>query len=322
MAGTRLVIAGATGEVGTALLSALEDADLPIAEMHALASPESVEETVMFKGRALLVESLDDFDFQRADIAVFAVPAEQSLRHVPRARAAGCRVIDHSEAYRLDEEVPLAVAGAVPEGDLIACPGPLAALLVPVLQALVALAPVASVQATLLSPVSLLGRAGVRELAGQTGELLNARGITPSVFPAQIAFNTLPVVGEAGGNRLMDELERLLPTPVPVALAEVRVPVFYGMTLGLSVQTGRDIAVEAAVAALEKAGVKLADLEKDQQLATPVSHASGVPDITLVELRELPAPLQGLQLWLLADNVRQGAVSQTVAVLSKWIKRL
>lgn len=318
--GCRLAIAGATGEVGRALFSALEDAELELAEVHALASADSSDETVMYKNRGLLIEALDEFDFSRADVVIFAVPAEVSVKHVQRARKAGCRVIDHSSAFRLDADVPLLIDGAaVPDAGLVACPGALAAVLAPVLTALSPYKP-SSVQATVLSPVSSRGRSGVRELAGQTGELLNARGIEPTAFPVQIAFNSLPVVGESAADALMDELERLLPEPFPVGLAEVIVPVFYGVSIALRVETGVGIALPALEKVLAKAGLTLADRESDQGVATPVTDASGQDGVYLSALQALPAPFQGVQLWLVADNVRQGAARHSLYILKKWIK--
>lgn len=319
--GCRLVIAGVTGEVGRAVLAALEDAELKLAGLHVLASDGSTEETVMFNSRPLLVESLADFDFSGADVAIFAVPAAVALEFVPKARAAGCRVIDHSPAFRLEAGVPLLVEGLpVPDATLVACPDALAAILFPVLAAIGKVAEIDSIEATVLEPVSRVGRAGVREMAGQTGELLNARGITPEVFPVQIAFNTLPVVGEQAAGALMDELERLLPESFPVVLSAVRVPVFYGMTLSLSVHTRAQPAPGSLHKLLQTAGLSLADDQSDQGVATPVTDASGNDGIYLSGLQALPAPLQGLQLWLVADNVRQGAARHSLHVLKNWIK--
>ncbi len=319
--GCRLAIAGVTGEVGKAVLASLEEAGLVLAELHVLASAASTEETVMFNNRPLLVESLADFDFSRADIVIFAVPAAVAHEFVPKANRAGCRVIDHSAAFRLEAGVPLLVEGlSVPDVPLVACPDALTAILFPVLAAIGKVAEIESIEVTVLNPVSGVGRAGVREMAGQTGELLNARGITPEVFPVQIAFNTLPVVGEQAVGALMDELERLLPESFPVVLSEVRVPVFYGVTLSLSVHTRTGMGTESLHKLLQATGLKLADNESDQGVATPVTDASGNDGVYLSGLQALPAPLQGLQLWLVADNVRQGAARHSLHILKNWIK--
>lgn len=314
----RLAVVGATGEVGRAVLSLLEDEELPLAEVHALASAASEDESLMFKGRPLLVEDLAAFDFSRADIAVFAVPADVSEAFVPRARAAGCRVIDHSAAYRLDPAVPLLLSGMpVPPADLVACPGAVAALLAPVLRQL---PDIRSAQITVLNPVSAAGRAGVRELAGQTGELLNGRGIEPAVFPVQIAFNAIPQATEESAAGLMDELERLLPASFPVVVAEVAVPVFYGLTVAVVVELASMPDLAGFQHGLEKDGVVLAGGQPDQEVATAVTEASGQGGVYVDRLQALPAPLQGLQFWLVADNVRQGAAKNSVHLLKNWIK--
>lgn len=316
--GVKLAIAGATGELGRALLSALEDSELPLGQVLALASAGSAEETLMFRNRPLLVDDLDSFDFATAQVAVLCLPATVAARVAPRARAAGCRVIDHSAAFRDDPDVPLLLAGRpVPSADLVACPSAEAALLAPVLREIDA---IASVQVTLLAPVSAEGRAGVRELAGQTGELLNGRGIEPALYPAQVAFNSLPAVGRAGEDALADELERLLPEAFPVVLERVTVPVFYGLTLAVVVHTPAPVDLDRLRARLEKAGVVLGNSEDDQGLVTPVTEAAGQDGLYLSGLASLPAPLTGLRFWLVGDNLRQGAARQSLAILEKWIK--
>lgn len=319
MAEVTIAIAGATGELGRAVLAALEDTGVEAGQVRALATAASAEDTLMFRNRPVLVEDLDEFDFASAGIAVLCLPAAVSARVAPRARAAGCRVIDHSAAFRTALEVPLYVEGvALPDdADLVACPSAEAALLAPVLRAI---GGIESVQLTLLNPVSAQGRAGVRELAGQTGELLNGRGIEPAVFPAQVAFNALPVVGTSAEEQLMDELERLLEAAFPVALATVSVPVFYGLTLAAVVQTATAPELAQIRHRLEKAGVLLGNSENDQGLVTPVTEAAGQDGVYLTGLEALPAPLVGLRFWLVGDNLRQGAARQSLAILKNWIK--
>lgn len=319
MAEITIAVAGATGELGRAVLAALEDTGLEAGQVRALATAASAEDTLMFRNRPVLVEDLESFDFATAAIVVLCLPAAVAARVAPRARAAGCRVIDHSAAFRTALEVPLCLEGALPADDatLVACPSAEAALLAPVLGAIPG---IVSVQLTLLEPVSARGRAGVRELAGQTGELLNGRGIEPAVFPAQVAFNALPVVGTAGEEQLMDELERLLGMAFPVSLATVSVPVFYGMTLSAVVQTASAPDLAQLRKRLEKAGVILGNSEGDQGLVTPVTEAAGQDGVYLTGLEFLPAPLVGLRFWLVGDNLRQGAARQSLGILKNWIK--
>lgn len=317
--GVKLAIAGATGELGRAVLSAIEEAAFEGLQVQVLAGADSVEETLMFNGRPLLVEDLAEFDFANADIAVLCLPAGLAARVAPRARAAGCRVIDHSAAFRTALEVPLLGEGmALPDdAGLVACPSPEAALLAPVLRCVDG---IEALHVTVLAPVSAAGRAGVRELAGQTGELLNGRGIDAAAFPAQVAFNALPAVGTAGEEALMDELERMLGQAFPVVLARATVPVFYGLTVAVTVETEASPDLAKLRRLLEKAGVRMGNSEDDQGLVTPVTEAAGQDGLYLTGLEGLPAPLQGLRFWLVADNLRQGAARQSLEILKKWIK--
>lgn len=324
-----VAIAGATGEVGRALLDMLETAALPLGRIHVLASADSVEDPLMFGSRPLIVEALDDFDFSTVEIVILALPPEIAMVTAERALDAGCRVIDHSSAWYRDESVPLLLEGDVSsrlDAELVSIPGAQAALLAPVLNAIDEEFGAESAQATFLLPVSSRGRRGVRELAGQTGELLNARGIEPSVFPVQIAFNTLPLVGlpsddqEDEALRLQRELGRLLHNPVPLAASLIRVPVFYAQTVSLTVLTQSPVDLQQAAGALERLGVNFPDPESDQGVATPVTDAAGQDGVYVSGLRALPAPLQGLQLWMTADNVRQGAARHSLFILKNWIK--
>lgn len=316
--GVKIAIAGATGELGRAVLSALEDSALAVGQLRVLAGADADEETLMFRNRPLLVEALDDFDFGAVQVAVLCLPADVAARVAPRAQAAGCRVIDHSGAFRDDPSVPLLAEGLpVPDAPLVACASAEAALLLPLLRSVEG---IASLQLTVLAPVSARGRAGVRELAGQTGELLNGRGIEASAFPAQVAFNTLPAVGSTGEDELADELERLLPESFPVLLARVTVPVFYGLTLAVTLQTGAAPDLARLRARLEKAGVTLGNSEDDQGVVTPVTEAAGQDGLYLTGLAGLPAPLVGLRCWLVGDNLRQGAARHSLYILENWIK--
>lgn len=325
-----VAIAGATGEVGRALLAMLEEAELPIDRLYVLASERSEEQTVMYKSRPLLVEMLSDFDFSLVQFVILALPSDVSVATAERARDAGCRVIDHSAAFRSDETVPLVLDGAAAhllEDDLVACPGAPAAMLAPLLSVLDELSGIEVAHMTLLSPVSAKGGAGVRELAGQTGELLNARGIEPVTFPVQIAFNCLPLVGSSVAQSapeeellLVAELGRLLERPVSLVVSLVQVPVFYGLSAMVSVQTGSLVDLASLRHALSLKGVIMTDPESDQGVATPVTDAAGQDGVYMSGLRALPAPLQGLQFWVTADNVRHGAARHSLFVLKNWIK--
>lgn len=322
--GCRLAIVGATGEVGRALLSRLEDMALVLAELHVLATAASAEETLMYRQRPLLVEDADDFDFSRADIVLLATPAAVSRVLAPRALEAGCRVIDHSVAYHGAAGVPFTHEPAATGAELVAAPSAPAALLRPLLVAAAAAGPLRAVHVGLLSPVSAAGRPGVRELAGQTGELLNGRGIEPSVFPVQTAFNVLPLVGspaEEAEAALRLELGDVLGEDVALMLQSVTVPVFYGLTALLTICPDDAENVPAMLAAVAACAPEANDnSEEDQQVATPVTDAAGQAGVYLSGLRAVSAPGVGISLAAVADNLHQGAAVHSLELVKKWIK--
>lgn len=323
MADFRLAIVGVTGEVGRAVLSRLEDTDLMFAELHALASSRSEEETVMFRQRPLIVESAEGFDFGRADIVVLATPASVSARLADQALAAGCRVIDHSAAFLAQGDAPFAGTAESESAELVVVPSAEVSLLTPLLSAAIGLTSLSAVHATLLVPVSASGRAGVRELAGQTGELLNGRGVEPAVFPVQTAFNCLPLVGSSREEAVAEGLQQLLGEHVPLVLSEIVVPVFYGLTAQVTLETETPLMVaELADRLSAQGGVEVMNSLEDQQVATPVTDTAGQPVVYVCGMRALPAPLQGLTFTAVADNVHQGAARHTIDLLQKWIKRL
>lgn len=323
MTDSRLAIVGVTGEVGRAILSRLEDSDLAFTEVHALASSRSEDETVMFRQRPLIVEAAESFDFSRADFVVLATPASVSLQLAEQALATGCRVIDHSTAYADQAGVPLAGTPDAESADLVSVPMAEVSLLAPLLAALAGEAGLRAVHVTMLQPVSSSGRAGVKELAGQTGELLNGRGIESAVFPVQTAFNTLPLVGSMREEAVAEGLQQLLEEHVPLVLSSIVVPVFYCLTAQIVVETEQPLLLGAAEDLLRRVdGVDIRNSEENQHVATPVTDAAGQSGIYISGLRSLPDPLCGVTFAAVADNVHQGAAQQAVSLLAKWKKRL
>ncbi|MDP2226653.1 MAG: Asd/ArgC dimerization domain-containing protein [Moraxellaceae bacterium] len=323
--GCRLVIVGVTGEVGRGLLSRLEDKEqLALSEVHVLSSAADEDDTVMYRQRPLIVESADGFDFSRADIAILATPAEASRMLARRALDAGCRVMDLSSAFRGASGVPQIISAEAEAAELVSGLSGEAALLLPLIKAVREQSSLRAMQVTLLQPVSSAGRAGVRELAGQTGELLNGRGIEPAVFARQVAFNCLPLVGSSAVGMeaaIVAELEEALGEDLPIVLQRVVIPVFYGLTALVSMETDSPVSLAEAASALASAdGVTLVNIDENQQVATPVTDASGQSGIYVCGLRELPEGQSGLAFTALADNVHQGAAEPALQLLEKWIK--
>lgn len=325
--GVAVAVVGATGLVGEALLAVLAEREFPVSKLFALASgkrkPNEDEDdaTVLFADRPSLLLPLDDFDFSQCRIAFFCTPAPVSAVHVRRAVASGCLAIDVSSQFRLDADVPLIAADANADTltsatMVIASPSAEAVQLASVLAPIQAAAGLKRVDVTNILAVSDRGRAGIGELAGQTARLLNAQGIDPKTFPAQIAFNSMAQKPES---QLGQELRKILGNSALVVDSSGHyVPVFYGHTQVVRLETERPISVDAVRKLLRAApGIELR--VKDKCL-TPVGEGAGGDQVLVAEIREMEGVANGLLLWTLADNIRKGAAVNSVQIAEALLK--
>ena len=326
-----IAVVGATGAVGEAMLSILAENGFADCNIHALASEGSLGKTVEFGKRFIAVEVLDDFDFSEVDFALFSAGGGISLKYVPRASAAGCIVIDNTSAFRQDEDIPL----VVPEingdllkdldvGTIIANPN------CSTIQMLVAIAPIHAVagidriNVATYQSVSGAGRKGKEELARQTMDKLSFKDAKPSVFAQPIAFNAIPVIDEMQDNdytreemKLQWETSKILrDDSIGVNATAVRVPVFYGHSEAVHLETTRDISMEDVRELLNKAdGVELVDDTDPQKQVTAVTHAAGKDAVYVGRLRRDHSHARGINLWVVGDNVRKGAALNAVQIL-------
>lgn len=322
--GVGVAVVGAVSLVGEALVEVLEERAFPVAELHLLDGTESVGHTVPFKGRNLRVGEVDRFEFNRAQL-VFLVGASALLSECRvKALAAGCRVVDLSASIPVEQqlcvvpEVNGVLLDVLPERCAIASPLPesvaLAIALKPIQQQL----ELHRVTVTACLPVSSHGSAGVRELARQTSELLNARPLEPRLFGRQVAFNMLAqaeaVDAQGYGlqeRRLVEELRQLLNMPeLAVSVTFVQAPVFFGESLVVSLQGRVEADMQALSAALEAAqGVEL--VESDDY-PTAVGGAVGQDVIYVGRVRRGICDPREVNLWIVSDNVRKGAALNAV----------
>lgn len=323
-----IAVAGAAGEVGKALIAGLDECALPVASVYALDQVDEEETSLLFRERPLPIETADDFDFRKVDVLLSALPADCARDIIDAALAAGCQVIDASAASRFADDAQLVVAGlGGPAGSdwrLVACPDPSVTMLAPLLQAVELAVGLSRVQVTLLRAASSEGAAGVRELARQTGELLNGRGIEPAVYGQQLAFNLLPCeAGEQAGHSAVEqgfirELRAVLDQPdLPVDVTAVSVPVFYGHAAVLNVETVDPLPIEAArrlLRATESVELQQADAAA---IATPIAMAERAERVHIDRLRPLAEAAHGFQAWVVADNIRHGVVFQMLSILEK-----
>ncbi len=325
-----LAIVGATGTVGRAALEVLDDLDVPLRGVRPFASPRSAGTTVSFRGDDLRVEALRPGAFHGCDVAIFCAGPEVAREWAPRARAEGCAVVDDSPAFRMDEDVPLVVPEVNPDAlaalgprGIVANPSSSVTALALALAPLRALAGLQRVVVATYQSVSGAGQRGVEELEGQARDLLNLREPDPAArFPHRIAFNVIPQVGAfvPGGateeeEKLVRETRKVLgEAALRVAATAVRVPVFFGHSLAVNVETARPLPVEAAREAFRGApGVKLVDDPAERVYPMPMLVAH--EDAVLVgRVRADPSVEHGLSFFVSVENTRKGAATNAIQI--------
>ena len=322
-----VAIVGATGAVGETMLSILAERDFPVGKLVLLASARSAGTQVDFKGQKVDVLDLETFDPTGVDIALFSAGGGVSKEYAPKFAAAGAVVIDNSSAFRYDDDVPLVVSEVNPEAARKRPRGIIANPNCSTMQMLVALAPlhrqygIERINVATYQSVSGAGRSALEELGRQTANLLNFQDPDPQRFPLQIAFNLIPHIDDFLDNgftkeemKLVWETRKILgDDSIQVNPTAVRVPVFYGHSEAVNLETKKKISPEQARELLRAApGVEVVDEHKAGGYPTPVTHASGRDPVFVGRIREDFSHPRGLNLWVVADNIRKGAALNAV----------
>lgn len=332
-----IAVVGATGAVGQAMLEILAESKVPYGKVYPLASERSVGNTVEFNGKHLHVENLADFDFSKVQIGLFSPGASVSAIYAPKAAAAGCVVIDNTSQFRYDADIPLVVPEVNPEAiALYKTRGIIANPNCSTIQMLVALKPIYDavgierINVCTYQSVSGTGKEAIEELASQTAALLNAQHYERKVYPKQIAFNCLPQIDVFMDNGYTKEEMKMVwetrkifgDESILVNPTAVRVPVFYGHSEALHIETKKKITAAEARALLEKApGVKVVDEHIDGGWPTAVTEASGNNETFVGRIREDLSHPRGLNLWVVADNVRKGAALNAVQIAEVLVEK-
>jgi len=322
-----VAVVGATGAVGETMLSILAERDFPVGKLIALASARSAGGTVDFKGQKVDVLDLATFDPTGVDIALFSAGGGGSKEYAPKFAAAGAVVIDNSSTFRYDDDVPLVVSEVNPHAakhrprGIIANPNCSTMQLMPVLAPIHREYGITRVNVATYQSVSGAGRSGMEELGKQTAQLLAFQEIEPQKFQAQIAFNLIPHIDDFQPNgytkeemKLVWETQKILEDKsILVNPTAVRVPVFYGHSEAVNVETKKKLTPEAARALLAAApGVEVVDEHKAGGYPTPVTHASGQDPVFVGRIREDFSHPSAINLWVVADNIRKGAALNAV----------
>jgi aspartate-semialdehyde dehydrogenase len=332
----KVAMVGATGAVGETLLAILAEREFPVSELVPLASERSAGEKISFDGKQVTVRNLADYDFTGVDIAFFSAGGSVSREHAPRAAAAGAVVIDNTSEFRYQDDIPLvvsevnphAIAGYTTRG-IIANPN------CSTMGMLVALAPIhravgiGRINVATYQSVSGAGRSGLEELGKQTAALLSFQDVETQKFSKQIAFNVIPHIDDFQPNgytkeemKMVWETRKILEDPtIQVNPTAVRVPVFYGHSEAIHIETHDKITAEQARELLEKAeGVAVVDERKAGGYPTPVSDAAGKDPVFVGRIREDISHEHGLDLWVVSDNIRKGAALNAVQIAELLIK--
>ena len=325
-----VAVVGATGAVGEAMLKILHQRQFPVGKVYALASERSAGSRVSFGNKSLVVEDLATFDFSKVQVGLFSPGASVSAEYAPKAAAAGCVVVDNTSQFRYDKEIPLVVPEVNPDAvadytkrGIIANPN------CSTIQMMVALKPIydavgiTRINVCTYQAVSGSGKPAMDELAKQTADLLNGRPVEASVYPKQIAFNVLPhidVFQENGYTK--EEMKMVWETrkimgddSIQVNPTAVRVPVFFGHSEAIHIETRDKITAEKATELLKAApGIVVLDDRNDGGYPTAVTEASGNDPVYVSRIREDISHEKGLNLWVVADNVRKGAALNSVQI--------
>ncbi|WFC40680.1 aspartate-semialdehyde dehydrogenase [Pseudoxanthomonas sp. SE1] len=324
-----VAVVGATGAVGETMLSILAERNFPVGKLVALASERSAGSTVEFNGEKITVQDLATFDPAGIDIALFSAGGGISKEFAPKFAAAGAVVIDNSSAFRYDADIPLVVSEVNPEQVQNRPRGIIANPNCSTMQMLVALAPIhrkygiERINVATYQSVSGAGRSALEELGRQTGALLNFQDPDPQRFPVQIAFNLIPHIDEFLDNgftkeemKLVWETRKILgDESIQVNPTAVRVPVFYGHSEAVAIETRDKVTAAEARALLEAApGIEVVDDRAPGGYPTPVTHASGTDAVYVGRIREDISHPRGLNLWIVSDNIRKGAALNAVQV--------
>jgi len=332
-----VAVVGATGAVGETMLEILHQRNFPVGKIYALASARSAGSTVSFGNRTLIVEDLATFDFSKVQVGLFSPGASVSREYAPIAAEAGCVVIDNTSEFRYVDDIPLVVPEVNPDAiadyknhGIIANPN------CSTIQMLVAMKPIydavgiTRVNVCTYQAVSGTGKPAMDELAKQTASLLNGRTVESKVYPKQIAFNVLPHIDVFEDNgytkeemKMVWETKKIMgDDSILVNPTAVRVPVFFGHSEALHIETRDKItAAEAKKLLSESEGIVVIDEHVDGGYPTAVSDASGTDPVYVGRIREDISHPNGLDLWVVADNVRKGAALNSIQIAEILVEK-
>ena len=330
-----VAVVGATGAVGRTMIEVLEERDFPVKNIKLLASERSVGKKIPFKGEEIAVEKLDKDSFKDVEIALFSAGASRSLEFGPIAAEAGAVVVDNSSAWRMDPDIPLVVPEVNPHAisqyknkGIIANPNCSTIQMVVVLNPLHKEAKIKRIVVSTYQAVSGSGQKAIEELKSQVRAWCEGKPLEHSVYPHQIAFNCLPHIDVFLENgytkeemKMVNETRKIMEAPdIKVSATTVRVPVFYGHSESVNIEFEKEIEPDKAREILSNAdGVKVVDDPSNN--VYPLAIDAEGQDLTFVgRIRKDTSVEHGLDLWIVADNIRKGAATNAVQIAEVLIR--
>jgi len=330
----KIAVIGATGNVGREMLKVLAQREFPISEVAALASPRSIGQKVSFGDHTLKAKALDYYDFKDTDIALMSAGGAIAKEWAPKIAAQGCIVIDNSSAWRMDRQVPLVVPEVNPEAlndipkGIIANPNCSTAQLVVALKPLHDLFTIKRVVVSTYQSVSGAGKDAMDELFRQTRAVFVTDPVVVEHFTKQIAFNVIPQIDvflDSGVTKeewkMSAETQKILDPDIQLTATCVRVPVFRGHSESVNIEFEKPVTAEQARAALRAApGIMVVDKREDGGYVTPIECAG--EDATFISrIRKDPTVENGLNMWIVSDNLLKGAALNAVQIAELLVKR-
>ncbi len=331
-----VAVVGATGAVGETILSILQERKFPVENIYALASSRSAGSTIRFNGKTVVIGELEKFDFKGVDIGLFSPGASVSKIHAPRAAEAGCVVIDNTSEFRYVDDIPLVVPEVNPHAiadyknrGIIANPNCSTIQMLLALKPIHDAATIERINVCTYQAVSGTGKEAIAELAKQTAELLNGRPAVCEVYPKQIAFNAIPQIDDFQENGYTTEEMKMVwetrkifeDDTIQVNPTAVRIPVFFGHSEAIHIETRKKLSAKDVKKLLSnKPGIELLDEHRDGGYPTAVSEAAGTDPVFVGRIREDISHPQGINLWVVSDNVRKGAALNSVQIAEILVK--
>ncbi|QYJ80017.1 aspartate-semialdehyde dehydrogenase [Shewanella acanthi] len=323
-----VVVLGASGAVGQTMIEILEERNFPVANLYPLASSRSAGETVSFHGKQVTILDVETFDWSQAQLGFFSAGGDVSAKWAPIAAEAGCVVIDNTSHFRYDIDIPLVVPEVNPHAiadfrnrNIIANPN------CSTIQMLVALKPIydtygiSRINVATYQSVSGTGKQAIEELARQCTKLLQGLPAEAEVYPKQIAFNVLPQIDKFMDNdytkeemKMVWETQKIFgDDDILVNATAVRVPVFYGHSEAVHIET-RQVADAEDIKALLRNAEGVVLFESNDDYPTAVTHAAGTDPVYVGRVRKDISHSHGINLWVVSDNIRKGAALNSVQI--------